>query len=48
MIKPLIRTIPNLSGNVKLACTLSDFKKTSTELYECYVRYARLLPISSN
>ena len=48
MIKPLIRTIPNLSGNVKLACTLSDFKKTSNEQYECYVRYARLLPISSN
>ena len=48
MIKPIVRVIPNLSGNVKLACNLSDFKKTSNEQYECYVRYARLLPISSN
>lgn len=46
MLKPLLRTIPSLSGNVKLACTLSNFMKTS-DMYECCCRYARLLPISS-
>lgn len=46
MLKPLLRTIPSLSGNVKLACTLSNFMKTS-DIYECCCRYARLLPISS-
>ena len=48
MLKPLVRTIPNLSGNVKLACTLASFKKYSYDLYECFVRYARMLPISSS
>ena len=46
MLKPLIRTIPNLSGNVKIACTLSDFKKIDDK-FECHVRHARLLPLST-
>ena len=48
MLKPLLRTLAALSGNVKLACTLTDYKKTATDEYECLVRYARLLPLSSH
>ena len=48
MLKPLLRTIPTLSGNVKLACTLKDYERISNTDYSCYVRYARLLPLSSN
>lgn len=48
MLKPLLRTLAALSGNVKLACTLTEYKKTATDEYECLVRYARLLPISSH
>ena len=47
MLKPLIRTIPNLSGNVKMACALSNFNKINADFYECVVRYAKLLPISN-
>lgn len=48
MLKPLLRTLPTLSGNVKLACTLKDYEKLSNGEYSCFVRYARLLPLSSN
>lgn len=51
MIKPLLRVIPNLSGNVKLACNLFDFNKVKLGeniVYEANVRYAKLLPLSSN
>lgn len=50
MIKPLLRVIPKLSGNVKLACNLFDFNKTKVGeniVYEANVRYAKLLPLSS-
>lgn len=49
MIKPLLRTLPSLSGNVKLACTLTDVQSISSDnkTYEANIRGARLLPISS-
>lgn len=50
MIKPLLRVIPKLSGNVKLACNLFDFNKVKlgeNTVYEANVRYAKLLPLSS-
>lgn len=50
MIKPLLRVIPKLSGNVKLACNLFDFNKVKLGeniVYEANVRYAKLLPLSS-
>ena len=47
MLKPLLRTIPTMSGNVKLACNLLDYNNTSNNVYETDVRYAKLLPISS-
>ena len=51
MIKPLLRTIPTLSGNVKLACTLLDYNKTSEDgniIYETNIRGAKLLPLTSS
>ena len=32
MIKPLLRTIPTMSGNVKLACTLLDYNKIKEDI----------------
>lgn len=48
MIKPLLRTLPIMSGNVKIACLLTDFNKIDTFTFESNVRNARLLPLSSN
>lgn len=49
MIKPLLRILPSLSGNVKLSCTLTDVTPISSDnkSYEANIRGARLLPISS-
>lgn len=47
MIKPLLRTLPILSGNVKLACSLSDYKRMSDNRFSSTVRIAKLLPLTS-
>lgn len=47
MLKPLLRTIPALSGNVKIGCTLSGYDRIANTEYIAYVRNARLLPLSS-
>lgn len=47
MLKPLLHVIPSLSGNVTLACHLSDYEKVG-DMFECHVRVARLVPLSSN
>lgn len=47
MLKPLLRTIPTLSGNVKLACHVSDIQKVSKNEYVGYVKDAMLFPLSS-
>lgn len=47
MIKPLLRTIPTLSGNVKLACTLLDYNKIGVDTYEANIRGAKIYPLSS-
>lgn len=47
MIKPLLRTIPTLSGNVKLACTLLDYNKLNENTFETNIRGAHIYPISS-
>lgn len=46
MLKPLVRVIPTYSGNVKIVCNLSDYIKTNTDIYDCYVRDASLSPLS--
>lgn len=47
MIKPLLRTIPTLSGNVKLACTLLDYNKINKDTFETNIRGAHIYPLSS-
>lgn len=47
MLKPLLRTIPTMSGNVKLACNLLDYKYNGDNEYETDIRYAKILPLSS-
>lgn len=54
MIKTLLRTIPTISGNVKLACNLTDYipvpmndQIKENTLFEANIRGARILPISS-
>ena len=47
MIKPLLRSIPTMSGNVKIACTLLDYNKISKDLFETNIRGAHLYPLSS-
>jgi hypothetical protein len=47
MLKPLLRTLPTLSGNIKIACELTDIEKIDEQNSQAYVRYAKLLPISS-
>ena len=46
MIKPLLRIIPNLSGNVKLCCTLRDFNKLIDNTFETNIRGSLLNPLS--
>ena len=48
MIKPLLRTIPSMSGNVKLACTLLDYNKIKADTFATNIRGAHLLPLSSS
>lgn len=47
MIRPLLRTIPTLSGNVKLACTLLDYNKINKDTVETNIRGAHIYPLSS-
>ncbi|MCH5167503.1 MAG: hypothetical protein J1F35_06360 [Erysipelotrichales bacterium] len=46
MFKPLLRTTPLYSGNVKIACELRDYKKIDKDTFECNIRSAKLYPIS--
>lgn len=52
MFKPLLRVIPSLSGNVKIACKVTNIfnedenANTQTKIYKAYVRDGNLLPIS--
>lgn len=50
-IKPLLRILPSLSGNVQLACKLTDIQNIgetdNIKLYESNIREAKLFPLSS-
>ena len=49
MFKPLLRVLPSLSGNIKLCCAISDYDPTDDpNVFDCYIRSAKLTPISSN
>lgn len=50
MFKPLLKTIPSLSGNMKLVCNLEGYNinPENTFVYDCDVNKAYLTSISSN
>lgn len=48
MFKPLLRIMPSLSGNVKLAGYVNDIKEIEEDVYESYVRVAQLMPLTSS
>lgn len=48
MIKPLLKVIPALSGNVKLACELNKYTQIDDNTFSVISRKARLYPLSSN
>lgn len=48
MLKPLLRILPQLSGNVKISSILTDIKEVSNNIFESEIRYATLQPISSD
>ena len=48
MFKPLLRTIPTLTGNFTLACKLDKYKKNSVLNFECGVTEAVMMPLQNN
>ena len=49
MFKPLLRTLPTLSGNVMLAAHVNDVVRTDiTDKYESYIKIASLMPLQNN
>ena len=50
MFKPLLKTIPSLSGNMKIVCNLEGYNIDSSNsfIYNCNVNSAYLTSISSN
>ena len=50
MFKPLLKTIPSLSGNMKIVCNLEGYEQNSSNsfIYNCNVNSAWLTSISSN
>ena len=46
MFKPLLKTLPSLSGNMKIACKLDGYKNVRQNIYECFVNEAKLAPLS--
>lgn len=48
MFKPLLRTLPSLSGNFKLACEINDYDYEGNDTYSTYIRSASLQPLQNN
>ena len=48
MFKPLLRTLPSLSGNIKLACEINDYTNEGNNVYSTYIRSASLQPLQNN
>ena len=47
MFKPLLRTLPTLSGNFTIACKLREFNKENNNEYYTYVRLANMIPLQN-
>lgn len=51
MLKPLLRILPTLSGDVTIGCMLENFEKiqeNNQTIYNCEVNRARLVPLSDD
>ena len=48
MFKPLLRTLPSLTGNIKLACEINDYIDEGNNVYSTYIRSASLQPLQNN
>mgnify|MGYP003290507375 CR=1 FL=1 len=47
MIKPLLKVIPTLSGNVKLGCEVSRYEKISDNIFAGICRNGHIYPLSN-
>lgn len=47
MFKSLLRTIPTMSGNFKINCSLTDNKRIDKENFESYIRVADISPLQN-
>lgn len=47
MFKPLLRTLPTLSGNFTIACKLREIDKENNNEYSTYVRLANMVPLQN-
>lgn len=48
MFKPLLRTLPTLSGNYTIGCKIKEYTKLDSNNYEVYIREASLVPLQNN
>lgn len=48
MFKPLLRTLPSLTGNFTLSCKLNEFQKDGNNDFHTYVRLGNLMPLQNN
>lgn len=48
MFKPLLRTLPSLSGNFTLSCKLNEIQKSGNNDFYTYVRYGNLTPLQNS
>jgi len=48
MFKPLLRTLPSLTGNFKFACRITDLVKENNNSYKAYCRSASFMPLQEN
>lgn len=47
MFKPLLRTLPSLTGNFSLACHLTNYIHTNSRHHKSYIRNASLIPLQN-
>ena len=48
MFKPLLRTLPSLSGNFTIGCKLNEIQRENSNEYYTYVRTANLMPLQNS
>ena len=48
MFKPLLRTLPSLSGNFTIGCKLNEIQRINSNEYYTYIRTADLMPLQNS